>query len=112
MAKGKPAKGPARSDAGKTKPAKSAGKAKPADAEQSELDLSPEAEAVEAEAPAAAPDSPAAPPKPAADQVVVVELVNGVDGVWKRMSNGKRVDLTTKEWRSELSRLFTRAPAP
>lgn len=49
---------------------------------------------------------------PVAKPVDVVELVNGVDGVWKRLSNGKRVDLTTKEWRQELARLFTRAPAP
>jgi hypothetical protein len=54
----------------------------------------------------------AVPAAPAADPVVVVELVNGVDGVWKKLSNGKRVDLTTKEWRQELARLFTRAPAP
>jgi hypothetical protein len=71
-------------------------------------------------APQAAAEPPSVSPQPAVgrntspapDPVVVVELVNGMDGVWKKLSNGKRVDLTTKEWRQELARLFTRAPAP
>jgi hypothetical protein len=118
----------------KSKPAKvSSAKGSGAIPEQPELfaaDSSPPAKAAKAAAPAKAPAEPpqaAAPPKsalaesavaapvaqaPAADPVVVTELVNGVDGVWKKLSNGKRVDLTTKEWRQELSRLFTRAPAP
>ncbi len=77
---------------------------------QAELDfasLSPAGKAA-----AAAPTSAAPTGQPAAAPIVVVELVNGVDGVWKKLSNGKRVDLTTKEWRQELARLFTRAPAP
>lgn len=62
--------------------------------------------------PPAVATQPAAPASAAApDPVVVVELVNGVDGVWKKLSNGKRIDLTTKEWRQELTRLFTRPPA-
>lgn len=75
--------------------------------QQPELDFA--AKSAAGKAPAVAPAEPVQPP---ADPIVVVELVNGVDGVWKKLSNGKRVDLTTKEWRQELARLFTRAPAP
>ncbi len=72
--------------------------------QQAELDLAAQSASGKAAAPAQ--------PQPAAEPIVVVELVNGVEGVWKKLSNGKRVDLTTKEWRQELARLFTRAPAP
>jgi len=92
--------------------------AKPGKAAKAEPAPAPAAR-VEQPAPvaAAAPPGPSAPSAPAVetpvvDAATVVELVNGVDGVWKKLSTGKRVDLTTKEWRHELSRLFTRAPAP
>jgi hypothetical protein len=89
-----------------TKPAKAAAAKEPPESAKPAAGKS-------APAQEAAPVAAAAPaPTPAADAVTIVELVNGVDGVWKKLSNGKRVDLTTKEWRHELSRLFTRAPAP
>lgn len=106
MAKGKgSANKPSKAPAPKGKPAKAAA-AKPP---EPELKGKPAAKA------AAKPETPSemeAAAKPAGDTVQVVELVNGADGVWKKLSNGKRVDLTTKEWRQELSRVFTRAPAP
>jgi hypothetical protein len=109
--KGKdPKAGAPQSDDAKARPAKSAGsRGNGAASEQPELDFAAPP-APEMPTPAAAPAAP--PAGPAAEAVVVVELVNGVDGVWKKLSNGKRVDLTTKEWRHELARLFTRAPAP
>jgi hypothetical protein len=108
--------------AARTKPAKdtSAGKGNKgsgASAEQADLFAAESAKGGKSAAkgapptePAEAPATPKPPPVP--EGPVVVELANGVDGVWKKLSNGKRVDLTTKEWRQELSRLFTRAPAP
>src|SRR5690349_10737559 len=111
--KSKPAKGGAKgSGAGKQAEAELSAKSKSADkAAKAAPDTGKPKGGKAAPEPEAAPVAAAAP-APVADAITVIELVNGVDGVWKKLSNGKRVDLTTKEWRTELSRLFTRAPAP
>ncbi len=43
--------------------------------------------------------------------LVVVELVNSKEGNYKKLSDGTIVPLTDKEWRKELTKSLSKAPA-
>jgi len=41
----------------------------------------------------------------------LIKLVNSLEGCWKELDDGSKVDLDEEEWRSELARNFGRPEA-
>jgi hypothetical protein len=69
--------------------------------EQLSLDAQPPARAE------AAPPEPE-PPRRVSPSEQVAELVIGANGTWKKMGNGKKVQIDDQEWLLELGRMLAR----